>query len=159
MTLNAAIEPESANERVFYNSVYRHGVDEKRRVQIPAKWRSGKQDVLTLILWPGKSMDDACLLALPPQEWLALVDKLRSMPHHEPRAQTLRYLIGAMSDRVTLDRVGRICLPESMMQAASIQEEAVLAGMVDRFSIWNPARHKIAYAQAEMMMPDAFQLI
>jgi MraZ protein len=159
MTLNAVMEPESPGERVFYNSVYRHGVDEKRRIQVPAKWRSAKQEVLTLILWPGESLDDACLLALPPREWLSLVDKLQSMAFHEPRAQTLRYLIGGMSDRVALDRVGRICLPESMMQAAKIEGEAVLAGMVDRFAIWNPARYEAAHAQAKIMMPDAFKMI
>jgi MraZ protein len=159
MSLNAVIEPESANERVFYNFVYRHGVDEKRRVQVPAKWRAAKPEVLTLVLWPGESMDDACLLALPPREWMSLFEKLQSMPFHEPRAQALRHLIGGMSDRVALDRVGRICLPEAMMQAAKIDNEAVMVGMVDRFAIWNPTRYEVAHAQAEKLMPDAFKLI
>jgi MraZ protein len=153
------MEPEPADERVYYNSVYRHGVDEKRRVQVPAKWRSAKQEVLTLILWPRTSMDDACLLALPPREWLALVDKLKAMPFHEANAQALRNLIGRMSDRVTLDRAGRICLPESMMKAANIQEEAVLAGMVDRFALWSPARYEAAQAQDEKLMSRAFQMV
>jgi len=26
------------SETIYYNSLFRHGVDEKRRVQIPAKW-------------------------------------------------------------------------------------------------------------------------
>jgi DNA-binding transcriptional regulator/RsmH inhibitor MraZ len=37
----------------YYNSCYRHGVDEKRRVQIPAKWRPEEPGTeLTVILWP-----------------------------------------------------------------------------------------------------------
>ena len=37
----------------YYNSLYRHGVDEKRRVQIPAKWRPARSGVeFTLIFWP-----------------------------------------------------------------------------------------------------------
>ncbi len=41
------------NEPTYYNSLYRHGVDEKRRVQIPAKWRPEKTGTeLTLMLWP-----------------------------------------------------------------------------------------------------------
>ncbi len=40
-------------EPTYYNSRFRHGVDEKRRVQIPAKWRPQKPTgELTLILWP-----------------------------------------------------------------------------------------------------------
>ena len=32
---------ESVSASTVYNSLYRHGVDGKRRVQIPAKWRPG----------------------------------------------------------------------------------------------------------------------
>ena len=30
---------------VYYNSLYTHGVDGKRRVQVPAKWRPESPDV------------------------------------------------------------------------------------------------------------------
>ena len=38
-------QPEETTEPTYYNSLYKHGVDEKRRVQIPAKcqaraWRT-----------------------------------------------------------------------------------------------------------------------
>ena len=36
------MEPNEIIETTLYNSSYRHGVDEKRRVQIPAKWRPTK---------------------------------------------------------------------------------------------------------------------
>ena len=40
-------------EPTYYNSRFLHGVDEKRRVQIPAKWRPDKSGTeLTLMLWP-----------------------------------------------------------------------------------------------------------
>ena len=53
----------------YYNSCYRHGVDEKRRVQIPAKWRPEADGVeLTIILWP-KHQAGACLRVLPPRRW------------------------------------------------------------------------------------------
>src|SRR5438034_4012383 len=74
-----------SSEPVYYNSLYRHGVDEKRRVQIPAKWRTPETEVLTLVLWPKGVMPEACLLVLPPKEWEALVQKLKAMPFADPR--------------------------------------------------------------------------
>ena len=42
---------------------------------------------------------------------------------------------------VKLDNAGRITIPDEMAEAADITNEAVLAGMLDRFEIWNPKRY------------------
>ena len=150
---------EEISEPVYYTSSYRHGVDEKRRVQIPAKWRPARPEVLTLVLWPKGTMTEACLLVLPPQEWVALVQKLKAMPYADPNAEALRGLLGKKSDRVTLDKGGRICLPEALAKAAAIDKEAMLVGLVDRFEIWNPDRYLAASAVDDQMLPEAFKLI
>ena len=60
-------------EPTYYNSCFRHGVDEKRRVQIPAKWRPQKATgELTLILWPREGVG-ACVRVLPPAQ-MAKID-------------------------------------------------------------------------------------
>jgi len=150
---------EEPSEPIYYNSIYRHGVDEKRRVQIPAKWRPARPEVLTLVLWPKATMPEACLLVLPPLEWEALVQKLKAMPYADPSAEALRGLLGKKSDRVTLDKGGRICLPEAMAKSAIIDKEAMLVGLVDRFEIWNPERYLAASAVDDEMLPEAFKLI
>lgn len=147
------------NEPIYYNSFYRHGVDEKRRVQIPAKWRPAEPEVLTLILWPKGTMPEACLLVLPPREWEILVQKLKAMPYADPKTEALRRLLGKKSDRVTLDKGGRICLPEAMAKAAATDKEAMLVGLVDRFEIWNPERYEAASAVDDELLPEAFKLI
>jgi len=146
-------------ELIYYNSLYRHGVDEKRRVQIPAKWRSAKPEILTLVIWPKSTMIEACLLVLPPKEWEALVQKVKAMPFADPNAEALRRLLGRKSDRATLDKGGRICLPEAMAKAAAIDNEAVLVGLLDRFEIWNPERYELASAVDSELSPEAFKLI
>jgi len=151
--------PEEPNEPIYYNSTYRHGVDEKRRVQIPAKWRPATPEVLTLLLWPKGTMTEACMLVLPPREWEALVQKLKAMPYSDPSAEALRRLLGRKSDRVTLDKGGRICLPDAMAKAAAIDKEAMLVGLVDRFEIWNPERHLAASAVDDQLLSEAFKLI
>src|SRR5512141_2217704 len=98
----------ASSEVIYYNSLYHHGVDDKRRLQIPAKWRPAEANIeFTLILWPKAAMQDACLLVLPPEEWVALVQKLKALPFADPQAEVLRRIIGRKSDRVALDKSGR----------------------------------------------------
>ena len=152
----AADHPES----IYYSSLFRHGVDDKRRVQIPAKWRPSDPDyVYSLILWPHGTEADACLLVLPPDEWRTLVDKLKAMPFADPKAQALRRLIGMKSAQATLDKAGRICLPEEMAKTVGIEKEAVLVGLLDRFQIWGPERHAKVKAEDESVAAEAFQLL
>src|SRR5271165_2227412 len=101
-------------ETIYYLSQFRHGVDEKRRVQIPSKWRPSQPDTeLTLILWPNGPFQEANLLVLPPARMKALSDKIEAMPFADSKAQALRRLIGSKSASVTLDKAGRICIPDS----------------------------------------------
>jgi MraZ protein len=141
------------------NSTYRHGVDEKRRVQVPAKWRWDAEVVFTIIPWGAKSLAGACLLVLPPEVFGSLVDKVKAMSFSDPKAEALRRSIGADSVQVTVDRAGRICLPEPMAKVAGIEGEAVLVGLLDRFQIWNPARYDAIRAVDETLSQEAFSLI
>lgn len=152
---------ESTNELIHYHSLFRHGVDEKRRVQVPAKWRPTKPDMeFILILWPNGAQADACLLVLPPPEMEVLAQKIKAMPFFaDPNASALRRLLGSKSARVALDKGGRICLPEAMAKAVNIEKEAVLVGLVDRFEIWNPDRYATASAVDAALLPEAFKLI
>jgi len=152
--------PTPENEPVYYNSLYRHGVDDKRRVQIPAKWRPARPDVqFTLILWPKGSEKEACLLVLAPAEWRTLVEKIKGMPYSDSTTQALRRILGTKSDQVTLDKAGRMCLPETMAKAVDIEKEAVLVGLLDRFEIWQPERYEATSAVDDQLLPEAMKLI
>ena len=117
----------------YYNSCFRHGVDEKRRVQVPAKWRPEDEGVeLTMILWP-KHNAGACLRVLPPAKMAKLVADIEALPNSDPNKSVLRRRIGSKSAQVALDKAGRICLPEDMARAAGIKDEAMLVGLLHQF--------------------------
>lgn len=152
---NVSIEP------IYYNSLYRHGVDEKRRVQIPAKWRPVEPEFqFTIILWqPRGPGQESCLLVLGPEAWRALVDKVKAMSYSDPEVQTLRRNLGKNSDRVTLDKAGRICIPEGMAKAAGIEKETVLVGLLDRFELWSLKQYEAVKELDDRSLPDAMKLI
>ena len=153
MAANENIEP------TYYNSSYRHGVDEKRRVQIPAKWRPANPTVeFTLILWP-KGELGPCIRVLPPEQMASLMRYIDSMPNTEPNKGILKRFIGSESVQAPCDKTGRICLPEEMAKLAEITDEAVLVGLLDRFEIWNPERYARVKASDAAMAQEAFKLM
>ena len=147
------------NARTYFNSLYHHGVDEKRRVAIPAKWRPATPGTeLTLVVWP-KAKEGPCLRVLPPEKMADLMRDIDAMPNSDPNKGVLKRIIGSKSMQVTLDSVGRICLPEEMAKAAGIKDEAVLVGLLDRFEIWSPERHEKVMVADEIMAQEAFKLM
>jgi MraZ protein len=155
------MDPKEPVGQVYYNSLYRFGVDEKRRVQIPAKWRPSKSGIeLTLVLWP-KSKEGPCVRVLPPQEMAELMRDIDAMPNSDPNKVVLKRFIGSGSEQVTVDKSGRICLPEKMAKEAGISSgtEAVLVGLLDRFEIWNPDRYERVQAADAVMAQEAFKLM
>jgi MraZ protein len=143
----------------YYNSRYRHGVDEKRRVQIPAKWRPENPGTeLTIIVWP-KHQAGVCLRVLPPEQMAKMKADIDVMPNSDERKVVLKRFIGGESVQVALDKAGRICLPEEMARAAGIKDEAMLVGLLDRFEIWNPDRHENVKAADAVHAPKAFEMM
>ena len=143
----------------YYNSCFRHGVDEKRRVQIPAKWRPRRADLeLTLILWPREGVGP-CVRVLPPAQMAKLMQSIDEMPNSDPKKVVLKRIIGSGSAQATVDKAGRICLPEAMARAAGLKSEAVLVGLLDRFEIWNPEHYQKVQAADAALAPDAFRLM
>lgn len=146
-------------ELTCYNSCYRHGVDEKRRVQIPAKWRPAKSGTeLTVLLWP-KPKEGPCLRVLPPEQLVKLIREVNAMPGSDPNKVVLKRYLGSKSEQVTLDKAGRICLPEKLASEAGISAEAVLVGLLDRFEIWSPERYEKVDAALAIMAPQALDML
>jgi MraZ protein len=142
----------------YYNSWYLHGVDEKRRVQIPAKWRPSAGVEFTMVLWP-KPKEGSCLRVLPPKEMAELMRDIDAMPNSDPSKVVLKRFIGSESVQVGVDKAGRICIPEKMAKDAGITTEAILVGLLDRFEVWAPERYERVKVSDAIMAQEAFKMM
>jgi MraZ protein len=148
----------NSNEVIRYNGVVLHGVDDKRRVQIPSRWRPSDPKVeLTVIVWP-KHTAGICLRVLPPKEMDELMAEIDALPSSDPDKPLLKRIIGSRSVQVTLDNAGRITVPADMAKAAGIEAggEAKLVGLLDRFEIWDPKRYEAVEVADDARMMKAF---
>ena len=96
---------------------------------------------------------------LPPKELAQLMESLDAMPNDPENKTVLKRIIGSESVQVTLDKAGRICVPEEMVRAAGIEKEAVLVGLLDRFEIWNPAVYDRVKAADRVMAQQALRMM
>ncbi len=140
-----------------YTGKFEFGVDEKRRVQVPAKWRPQAEGVeFAVIVW--KDKEGPCLRVLPPSRFAKLRTDLEAMPAGDSKTYLKRF-IGANTEHCALDKAGRICLPEKMMAAIGLKDDAVLVGVVDQFEIWNPEKYAELHSALQVKAEDAFKLL
>lgn len=150
----------TSNESGRYYRRYTHGVDEKRRVQIPARWRPAQPDMeWTLILWENNGNAGPCLRVYPPKQMDALMQKIETMSTSDPAAIALRRNIAKNCEAVTMDKSGRICIPEEMAGDAGLDKQVVLAGALQWFEIWNPERYRVASATDDALVPESVRQI
>jgi MraZ protein len=153
------MESKETSGPTYYNGTYTHGVDDKRRLSVPARWRpevAGTE--LTLILWP-KEKAGACIRVLPPHKMADLMKDIDAMANSDAKKTFLKRFIGSRSLQVTVDTAGRICLPDDMAKEAAISDKAVLVGLLDRFEIWSPARYETLSQADKILAQDAFSIM
>lgn len=129
-----------ATKPIRYVLEYQHGVDDKRRVQVPAKWKPPENQSdfeLMLLLWELEGQPP-CLQALPPAAADRLMAKVNALDFGDPKADSLRRNITGGCEFVKIDSAGRICLPQKLALAANITDTVIFVGMLDRFQLWSP---------------------
>ena len=106
---------------------------------VPSKWRpkSGKTE-LSVLPWP--LGDQQFLLVLPPARWNLLLERLNEMSLSDDEAAVVERVIGGSSAHLTLDKAGRLCLPEELADVAGLRKEAIFVGRLNKFEIWEPGR-------------------
>ncbi len=123
---------------------YRHNLDKKGRIAIPAKFRSALKNgaVVTRGL-------DNCLFLYPKKQWEELAKKLANLPISQAKARAFSRLMLAGAMDVEFDAQGRITLPEYLRKFGDLSQKTVIAGLFDRLEIWNEEEWEKYKAVAE----------
>ncbi len=132
----------------MFTGEYRHSVDEKGRIAVPAKFRAQLEGGAYVARWL-----DACLAIFPRAAWDVLAEKVGGLPIGDANARTFSRSLFASAYELEPDRQGRIVVPASLRELAGLRDEAVIVGMRDHAEIWEPERWA-TYRRA-MEAPDA----
>ena len=119
----------------MFTGEYRHSVDDKGRLAVPARFRAQLDDGAFVSVWI-----DACLAIFPRREWDGLADKVSALPLADADARMFQRFLFANAFEVDLDRQGRLVVPNGLRKLAALETEAVIVGARDHAEIWSPAR-------------------
>lgn len=111
---------------------YRHTLDNKKRVSIPAKFRKelGRKVVVTHGL-------DQCLFVYPLREWQKLSEKLATLPMGQADTRGLNRFMFAGAVETEIDSLGRVLIPDFLKEFAGLKTKIVVLGVHGRVEIWD----------------------
>ena len=130
---------QSFPHRGAFRGRYLHSLDGKGRLSIPSPFREvlrqkyGEERVMLTSL--GKS-----LVAYPLSEWLVIEEKVSKLPQIKPEVRKFQLLFISGAVECDFDKQGRILIPPALREHAGLQKEAVIAGMLNKFEIWDKGR-------------------
>ncbi|WP_394826410.1 division/cell wall cluster transcriptional repressor MraZ [Pendulispora albinea] len=132
----------------MFRGRYEHSIDAKGRTSLPARYRDHlaalgeRRIVLTSAL-------DPCLVAYAMPEWTAFEEKISKLPQFDRAVQKLKriYVSGAVECEV--DDSGRILVPPTLREHASLQKDVLWAGAGKYAELWDKAAWKQAFETTE----------
>ena len=125
----------------LFTGEYRHHLDAKNRLMIPARYRDQLTPKIYVTEWL-----DGCLAAFAQEEWEALVEKLNGLPITNAKARAFVRRITGKADECALDSQGRILLPQFQLRDEGFEKACVVVGASNHFEIW-PEKKYDEYSQ------------
>lgn len=111
---------------------YKHTVDAKGRLIIPAKFRNQLGDKFILIKWLEHS-----LYGFPLSAWEIFEEKLKALPMTNKEARKFQRFVFSSAIEAEFDKQGRIALPINLREYANLEKEIIVTGAGTGFEIWN----------------------
>lgn len=114
---------------------YQHSLDEKGRVNFPAKLREDLGPTFFITRALGR---DKCLCAYSEDGWKSFTDKICALPVSES-GDLQRYYIGGAAE-VSPDKQGRVVIPLHLREYAGLDKDIIILGLSNRAEIWDKDR-------------------
>lgn len=128
---------------------YKHTIDTKKRVAIPAKFRKyiGQRVVVTRGL-------DSCLFIYPLKEWEVLAENLSKLPTGKSETRSFVRIMLAGAVDTDVDALGRILLPDYLRTYAGLAKKVIIAGVYNRIEVWDEEKWIEYKSKAEQSTED-----
>lgn len=121
---------------VMFMGEYRHNLDSKNRLIIPAKFRDQLSTSVYVTEWM-----DGCLAAYAEGEWNEMITKLNRLPKTNAHARAYVRRITGKADECSIDSQGRIVLPQFLVKDTGLKKGCVIVGVSDHFEIWSDEKY------------------
>lgn len=124
----------------FFIGEYEYTIDNKGRLNIPAKFRKAMSPAAndTFVIKEGP---DNCLDVYPLDVYQEkIVARLNEFSEMKRSHRRLTSLIGGSSTYSELDKQGRIIIPPKFLKFADLKNKVNIIGAFNRIELWNPEK-------------------
>jgi MraZ protein len=155
-------------------STFTNKLDAKGRVSIPAPFRAvlerdsyadggasggARGEAATFALYCYPSLDAPALDAGGERLAATIDGLLAGLPDYSDERDELSVALYGDVHLITLDRDGRIILPESLRTHAGLETQVTFVGLGQKFQIWSPERFEARRAAAREKVRDSRKLL
>jgi len=123
---------------------YEHTIDAKKRLALPAKFRGELGD--KIIITRGI---EGCLAVYTETEWKIMSDKISTLTISQAEARSFTRMILAGAMEVSLDKLGRILVPDYLKDYAGLKKNVVICGLSNRLEVWDADKWEAYKKEAE----------
>jgi len=123
---------------------YEHTIDNKKRLALPAKFRGELGDKVVITRWM-----ESCLAVYTEAEWKIISDKITNLTMTQVEARSFSRMMLAGAMEVSLDKLGRILVPDYLKDYAGLKKNVVICGLSNRLEIWDSGKWETYKKEAE----------
>ena len=111
---------------------YRHNIDAKGRLSIPAKMRleCGEKVYVT-------RGNEGCLAVYTVEGWQTYYQSLMQLPKTKKKTRVFIRLVTSRATECEFDKLGRINIPQVLRNEGQLQKECVIVGAGDHIELWD----------------------
>ena len=109
---------------------FRHSIDVKNRIFMPAKLREEMGEVFMVAC----DIRQKCLKVYSLEGWQAYIAPIKQQ--RRELAERIMRMLHSTASQVTPDAQGRILLPQFLIRDIGIDKACVIVGVSDHFEIW-----------------------
>jgi MraZ protein len=134
----------------MFRGRFDHTIDDKGRVSLPVKFREILRkfnDTIVITTF------DGCLYVYPHDEWIKFEEKIYDLPSGSRQMRDFQRGLLAHATECTVDKQGRILVPNSLRPIANLIKDVVIAGRIKHFEIWDRERFTQTIEQAQNNAP------
>jgi MraZ protein len=96
---------------------------------------------------------EKCLSLYPISSWQPIYAKISQLNDFDPKVREFRRQFLGGATEVEMDSAGRLLLPPSLKDHASLSKDIILVAAVDKIEIWDAPKYKQFF---ESFSPEAF---
>ena len=124
--------------QISFTGEYHNSLDQKNRLNIPAKFRKVLDPVndRTFVITRGF---DQCLVLYPLQDWSQVETQLNKLSSIRGKHRSFVRSVTRYATAVQYDGQGRIQIPDTLLIYSKIQKDAAVIGMINKIELWDPA--------------------